>query len=148
MKKFFSLLLFCGIICVYTNTYAAKMDTTHLMPQVTSAQIHQDVKTAINTLATELKVTADHVYGVLIRQQMINAIRIIIIDALLLIFSIIWIIVCVKNTDTDLAKITMAATAISSMITVIVMTGTLPSMLTGFANPEYGAIQDIMKMIR
>jgi len=144
MKKLFSLLLFCGIICAYTNTYAAKMDTT----QITSAQMYQDIETAINTLATELKVTADHVYGVLIRQQTINAIHIIIIDALLLIFSIICIIVCIKNVNTDLTEVMIATTAISSIITIIVMAGTLPSMLTGFVNPEYGAIQDIMRMIR
>jgi len=144
MKKLFSLLLFCGIICAYTNTYAAKMDTT----QITSTQLYQDIETAINTLATELKVTADHVYGVLIRQQTINAIHIIIIDALLLIFSIICIIVCIKNVNTDLTEVMIATTAISSIITIIVMAGTLPSMLTGFVNPEYGAIQDIMRMIR
>jgi len=120
------------------------MDTT----QITSTQLYQDIETAINTLATELKVTADHVYGVLIRQQTINAIHIIIIDALLLIFSIICIIVCIKNVNTDLTEVMIATTAIFSIITIIVMAGTLPSMLTGFVNPEYGAIQDIMRMIR
>ena len=108
----------------------------------------ENTRLLIEQLAAKLGTTADHVWGILIQQAMVSAITNSIFAAAALITSII-IINRLNKLDydkydvlPDVGKVlTYALSAVAIPILVY-------SAITGFANPEYWALSQILGLIR
>lgn len=111
------------------------------------------IEKAINTLAKNLKVTADQVWDILVTQQKVYAVGYLLI-LIITIFS--WIHfwyrwgLGVKNKWDDFDS---GSYVIPVVITLVIcLTGTIidainfMSMLTGFFNPKFGALQQIAEL--
>jgi len=137
--------------------------------------MYNDVKSGIAGLANGLKVGAEHVYVVLVKQQVVKAVSDLILVIILFVLAYIFytqssktymshLIQCGYKPDgsgkesfnidlDDSAKgVTSVLLAIASAITVltatIVFCCTYEDIIGGFINPEYGAMKDIIEFVR
>ena len=108
--------------------------------------VYQDVKEGLSGLATGLKVGVEHVYIVLVKQQIVNSITWVII-------YLIFILICylfVKNWNYLAKETDDVVNIIGSVVLTIILislTFTLNETVMGFVNPEYGAIKDIINFV-
>lgn len=126
---------------------------------------------AVKDLANALKVPAEHVYSILIKQQIVKSVTNLFIIILLCLLSYIVSKVTLKSyKDTNISyriehKIldsnynryelddngwwVMGITTVAVLIisTIITFVSVITSVITGFINPEYGAIKDILQYI-
>mgnify|MGYP003612622023 CR=1 FL=1 len=133
-----------------TSTAINAIDTSS-----TFKQIYSDVKSGITGLASALKVTAEHVYGILVKQQIVNSI----VYLLTLIIAILILIFCYKEwnkIEIDLRGdpketqpfIFTIVSGIIGITLLLVFLFNIDTMIMGFINPEYGAIMDIINFVR
>ena len=118
------------------------------------------LEAAFVSLAKSLKTPVEHIYKVLVTQQVVKASIFIIADILLIVLSIIFSIWFGKTvnyyskqkddwSDYEGPCIILCATTIVCIIAAVGCTfGSLSTVVTGFINPEYGAIMDILQFIR
>jgi len=128
---------------------ANAVDTSRL-----SKQVYGDVKQALVGIASALKVGVEHVYKVLVVQQIVKSITWFI---LLLIPTILFVIFkkrcydwCKENSDDSdgISWLVYAGIWIAWLVSSGVGIGHLDTIVTGFVNPEYGALQDILNFIQ
>ena len=123
-------------------------DTT----SVTFTQVYNDVKEGITDLAIALKIPAEHVYGVLVKQQIINSIihSLFPLGALILIclFIILYRRGTKKEWEDNKDKAWSIITGIFLLIFIIASIAALSYIVQGFANPEYGAIKEIITFVK
>lgn len=137
--------------------------------------VYNDVKSGIAGLATALKVTAEHVYIVLCKQQIVKAVSDLLLVIILLTLSYILynqsrktykahLIQCGYKDDgtgkgnynidlDDSAKgvtsvVIGAGCAVALLVGIIIFCNTYNEIITGFINPEYGAMKDIMGFVQ
>ena len=126
---------------------------------------------AISALAEKLSVPAEHVYEVLLRQQMVEAVAITIVLVLMAISSYLLISIPYKdwrrvniayNKKNDITRENynyydlsdswwvwpVGIGIVLGVITVIAILSAIGPVATGFINPEYGAVQEILKVIQ
>jgi uncharacterized Tic20 family protein len=122
--------------------------------------MYSDLKQGIGALASSLKVGAEHVYEVLVRQQIVYGIVYLFLSVIGFILILNWI----KKYKDDKEKwITkdgysgedptgLGIIRTIQIIIAFVMIGigifNIESIMTGFINPEYGAIQDVIEMVK
>lgn len=117
--------------------------------------MYSDFKQGIVALASSLKVGAEHVYMVLVRQQVVYAI----VYLALCIISFLLILNWLKKYKDDKEEWTngdeptgLGIVRFIQIIAALVMFGFgifhMESIMTGFINPEYGAIKDITEMVK
>lgn len=150
MKKIIMLVVFA----IFTISGFAKEievslpDTT----SVTFTQVYNDVKEGITDLAIALKIPAEHVYGVLVKQQIINSIThsLLPLGALILIclFIILYRRGTKKEWEDNRDKAWSIITEIFLLIFIIASMAALSDVVQGFANPEYGAIKEIITFVK
>lgn len=157
-KTFWILMGVLLIASLFISNIVDAQDTT----KVNISTVYHDVKRgidvnapkieqALGTIAKDLKVTADQVWIILVRQQKVWSICLL-IGEILTIFS--WTHFWYRMRKGNECKWNEKERhAISAMITfTIASCGTIISaiyftdMLTGFMNPEYGAMQTIAKV--
>jgi len=138
------------------STKAAVKETVHLVDTSSNfRKIYTDVTSGITALASGLKVGAEHVYGVLVKQQIVVAIT----DTIWILIWITCIAVCWSNLkkgniDNDgepdgRAWLGIAFGIVSIVLLIIIaLTGMIPEAVMGYCNPEYGAIEQIIKMVK
>ena len=120
---------------------------------VTFTTVYNDVKEALSGLANGLQVGGEHVYEVLVRQQLIVGITW--LSYLILLVPICFIFVySYKNIENGTSDATegfnvfiLVLSGCFALLTAILFIIELRVGLTGFFNPEYGAIQEILKLI-
>jgi hypothetical protein len=150
MKKliiFLSLSLILFSVPAYSQVDSSKL---------TALKIYEDVKAGVSGLAKSLKVPAEHVYTVLVRQQIVHScvwlILLIIAGLMLLFFSKgsrnkeeRWI-----NDDGGPEAIIFLRIfqILCGIILFVASVVNIDTIFTGFINPEYGAIKDIISFIR
>lgn len=160
MKLKKTLLVAIGVIALtlFSNIVFAQ-DSTRVNPSVVYNDIKHTIgvnapkiEQAVTSLAKSLKVTADNVWDILVKQQKVWSICIL-IDCVITIFS--WIHfyyrlnIVQKNTDHTCPDSLVVACVITGIIAI---TGSIvggiyfQQMLTGFLNPEYGAMQTIAEV--
>jgi hypothetical protein len=118
--------------------------------------IYTDIKTGITALAQGLKVGVEHVYMVLVKQQIVNSV----VYLFMFILAIVSIIICykqwgkievvengseVKEVRPLVGTITFGALG---FILSLVFLFNIDTMIMGFVNPEYGAIQQIISVVK
>lgn len=122
--------------------------------QVTMSQVYNDFKSALEGAADALKVGAEHVYEVMITQQVINSISWLIADVVLItICTILWKIfhrsaMEMKANEDDEYMFCYAIPGSISIIVLILILSSMSTVLTGLLNPEYGAIMDIKSFVQ
>lgn len=154
MKKII-LLLFVVLI----TTFSHASDKTNLVVSdsttLTLNKVYNDVKIGIVGLSQALKAPVTHVYEILCKQQFIKAIS---NSILIIFFSIIgiWLIVygvkCLNDKDNSFGDDFKTSFIVIGIIVVIVVSIftiiMADSIFTGFFNPEYGTIKDIVSFVK
>jgi hypothetical protein len=116
--------------------------------------MYSDFKYGITALAASLKVGAEHVYEVLVKQQIVYSI----IWTIVLIIGIVFISIWLYRYKDDKEEWTDGdPTALGVFRTMQVFLGILlfmigimniDTIITGFINPEYGALKDVIDMVQ
>lgn len=159
MKKVLSIIIAMSFLF---TSYAQKVDSlTNLSDtnKLTLGKVYSDVKAGINGLAQSLKVPATHVYSIMIRQQIAQSISDLIFVVVFIILSIVLYkagmrtmkkIEATKETDEliGITIFTFVLCGISTIITVCSFWHDYSSIVTGFTNPEYGAIKEIISFVK
>ncbi|MCK9416477.1 hypothetical protein M0Q97_07455 [Candidatus Dojkabacteria bacterium] len=110
------------------------------------------VSAAIVAIAKELKQPVEHVYVILVRQQIVKSIA----NLFLIIVTIVISYISIKSMTNPKAEwesgnvysIGGVLLAILSVIILIISLFHFNEMITGFVNPEYGALSDIIGFIK
>lgn len=164
MKKL--LIITTILLC---SIYSFGRDTTSFLKTTTStintladssklsfSKVYTDVKAGITGLASALKVGAEHVYIVLVRQQIVNAIIWLIVGIIGFIF-VLNSIKMYKSTEKWLDSDDEFPTGLGIFRLTQILFGLLFSLIfvchidtiiTGFVNPEYSAIREIIGFIK
>lgn len=168
MKKLFTLLLLS--ISISISSYAgdtssvkdAIIEAKDAIVDITGApdsaslsfsKIYTDVKVGISALASSLKVGAEHVYGVLVKQQLVMAIT----YGLWLPFAIILGFFLLngykgldaKNRFDEAGRVFyIVFGSIITLVPIIIFMCHIDIIVMGFVNPEYGAIKDIISIVK
>jgi hypothetical protein len=117
--------------------------------------LYTDFKDGISVLASGLKVGAEHVYTVLVKQQIVNAITYLIIG----IIGLILMLNFMKRYkdpkeewgDDDFPTflgILRFFQAVLAGILILFVIFSLDEIVMGFINPEYGAIETIVDIVK
>lgn len=135
-------------------------------------RIYNDMSSGIMGLAQSLKVGAIHVYTVMVKQQLVNAIADLLFVLILFGLSYYLYKLCrstytshlklcgwkegergnnhdLDDTAKGIMSIIIAVLACLTLITAIIVFGnSYHTIIMGFVNPEYGAMQDILNFVR
>jgi hypothetical protein len=117
--------------------------------------IYTDIKDGISALASGLKVGAEHVYGVLVKQQVINAITYLILGIISLILMLNFI-KRYKDPKEDWGNdewptflgIIRFFQIVIACVLLIGFLFSIDNIVMGFGNPEYGAIETIIDIVK
>jgi hypothetical protein len=117
--------------------------------------MYSDFKYGITALAASLKVGAEHVYEVLVKQQIVYSIIWTIVLIIGIVFISIWLYR--YKDDKEEWEDRASVTGIGVFRTMQVFVGILlfifgilhiDTIITGFINPEYGALKDVIDMVQ
>ena len=117
--------------------------------------VYTDIKDGISALASGLRVGAEHVYMVLVKQQIVYAIVYLIVGLFALFLIVNWIN-GYKDTKqkwaedegpTGLGVIKTIQMAIAGVMLGVFLFH-IDTIIMGFVNPEYGAIQTIIDIVK
>ena len=155
MKIFKTLFLITVISLIAITVNATTVDTTSKSTIVTDStltflKVYEDIKSDVIGLANVLKMPAEHVYRVMVKQQVIDALSgtlFIVIMLILLFLSIRYLKACNNNPDIKDISGPVVLLIIVSIITFTVLMVAGSTVLTGFFNPEYGAMRDIVNFV-
>jgi hypothetical protein len=139
------------------NDLTTQADST----KVTWSQVYADFKGAIDGAADAMKTGAEHVYQVLVQQQLVKSISFSILNAVLLVLALVtWRITISflkkkRAEEADLQSYEKGEwgymyilPGAASILFIITIALTIIPIITGFVNPEYGAIQEIRSFIK
>lgn len=140
------ILLFVGItttiVAQDSIQYVTNSDTEKLIDKYTAK-----IEASVVALAQSLKQPAEHVYKILVKQQQVKATATLIAIGSLIILGILLIIIeCVFLNWND--YIVGMIGIILLLIGVIGLVISASSIVSGFTNPEYGAIKDIVRFLK
>lgn len=119
---------------------------------ITSKEVYNDFKSGLIGIANALKVGVEHVYYVLVKQQIVKAVM----WLLLGIFGFIFILAYKrmyefgkKNSyDSDGASwIPFVLQMFVGVVLIGLFLGNIDTIVTGFINPEFGAMKDIVEFV-
>jgi hypothetical protein len=118
--------------------------------------VYSDAKGAIAGLAKALKVGAEHVYEVLVRQQIVNSLTWLITSIILIFTPLIWRKKIwdklFPSEDEDavigLGFLLFFVVIVPMAIGFLILLTHLQIIITGFVNPEFGAIQQIFEFLK
>lgn len=155
MKKFIIFLLL-AFVPLFTMAQEAPDTVSSDLKHV----IYKDVKDVIRSLAETLKVGTEHVYGVLVKQQTVYSI----IYLLVLLGGAIFTYLSIYNFnrlkfEEGSYRTTLKDESVANLIfgiifgffgLIFLLVGivNLDTIVTGFVNPEYGAIEKIVQMLK
>lgn len=121
-------------------------------------QIYGDVKVAISGMADALRVGAEHVYEVLVKQQFVNSIsNIVAIIGMILLLIMFYKAILYsypkidEDKDTFYDFIFVSSTILGSItfiLFIVFFSYTIPETVTGFVNPEYGAMKELITWVK
>ena len=134
-------------------------DTLVKSAELTFNKVYEDAKAGIVGLAKALKQPAIHIYGILVKQQVVNSITYIFFFILTIVFTILslnWIRnakwgdsdICEEEDCWNVNATLGLIFGIISFVLIIVSICNIQNMIMGFVNPEYGAIKDILNFVK
>lgn len=166
MKKQLILTILLAFISLYTIKASNVSNTIDTLSKSTKESIqyidtssnfkmiYSDIKSGLQGLALGLKVGVEHVYGILVKQQIVNSI----VYLLVFILAIICTIICYKQWDKieidgygDPKEVKPVAFTVVfgllGLILMVIFVFSIDTIVMGFVNPEYGAIKEIMNFV-
>jgi phosphoribosylformylglycinamidine (FGAM) synthase-like enzyme len=138
-------------LTVSVGQTVARVDTSRLYKS-----IYQDMKTGLQAMAESLKVGAEHVYKVMVMQQVVKAVHQLSLGILSIILLILFYL-SARGVDFDsyndsISSVPLLLTATSTgVIGGVLFISTLfqiDVIVMGLVNPEYGAILDIIGVVK
>jgi hypothetical protein len=138
-------------LTVSVGQTVARVDTSRLYKS-----IYQDMKTGLQAMAESLKVGAEHVYKVMVMQQVVKAVHQLSLGILSIILLILFYL-SAREVDFDsyndsISSVPLLLTATSTgVIGGVLFISTLfqiDVIVMGLVNPEYGAILDIIGVVK
>lgn len=116
--------------------------------------LYGDTKEALKSIGSALKVGSEHVYEVLVKQQIVGAVTWLITFIVLLLGVILdvklvkWLSDPKKDADSYTGQIVIAIVVSAGLVVGLLgFFCHISEIVTGFVNPEYGALKDIMEMV-
>lgn len=135
------------------DTSMAEIKSIPDTARLTVSRVYNDIKDGLKGLGSALKVGSEHVYVIIVKQQIVKSVigLILIVICFIIIFPLIKFIKYLVNHD-DVDEVFGLAVAcvflcIGWIILVTFSICNIGNIVTGFINPEYGAIKDIMSFI-
>ena len=116
----------------------------------------KELQEVLKVLADQFGTTVSHVWEILVKQQMVDSITTIAMIVAMAIICILSIIVLVRakkysdeknDYDSDSVIISRAIAIITGALLVLIVPFCLDNIVTGFVNPEYGALMDILEKL-
>jgi len=131
-----------------------KVDTTKLYQVV-----YSDIKSALAALGDSLKVGSEYVYEILIKQQFVNSFTYLVFLIISLLFGLfffkglfnkeeLWLTEDKYDPNPTIIGIIRWVLGVSGLIFFIIFLHNMNDCITGFINPEYGALNEIVNMIK
>jgi len=116
---------------------------------MTQEQIAKWAVEQLTTLATKLGTTVEQMYSVMIMQAKVEAITSIIWLSFLLLVSLIFFFISYKNfeKDDEFSFGCFAAGAVAMIFFTTVFALDIKTIVTGFVNPEYYVIQQLLRLV-
>lgn len=157
MKKIVTLLL---AMFFTINLFSQNVDSIPLpdTTKLTLNKVYTDVKAGINGLAQSLKVSATHVYGIMVKQQIVKAVSNLVV---IIVFAIIAILLLNMGSryrtrheksqaeaDENLMIVGYIGFVMSAFIFIGFFLFRYDDIIGGFINPEYGAIKEIIRFVK
>ena len=148
-------LLLIAILSLFSFNMYGNSDTTKVVPdtaKVTLAQVYGDAKEALSGLGQALKVGSEHVYGILVKQQIVNSITWLVMLILFIITTLLSIKLLIYSHTIDedwgdsIGTMSIIGIIVSGILLIICICQ-IDVIVTGFVNPQYGALKDIMDFI-
>ncbi len=106
--------------------------------------MYPELKSAIQEIAKGIGVAAEHVYGILIKQQVVIAVE----GLIILLASIAVLIFCIKGLWTSCRDMNIIKYSVYALLGVISLYGIITvdfrEIITGLINPEWGALNYIL----
>ncbi len=130
-----------------------KSDSTEVLYE----RVYDDFTEALSAIGDSLAIGAEHVYAILVRQQIVNAYVwcfIFLISSIIMIICLTILFNILGDSHGDPEPKSMpkfVASIIVGILNCILFITCLVQMnivFTGFFNPEYGAIKELMNLIR
>jgi hypothetical protein len=142
MKKFILFLLFSIALSGYAqdSTLVTNTDAEKLIDKYSAK-----IEATIISLAENLKKPAEHVYSVLIKQQVVQSWTWLIV--LILMFVVLVFLWAVWYLDSGRNE-WWGMPAIFTLIYFLIIPFTINVIVTGFLNPEYGALMEIANFMK
>jgi len=154
----FLLLVGVGALAQDSVTIKVPAPTQVDSSKITAKLIYDDAKAGIQGLAKALKAPAEHVYYILIKQQIVKSI----VDLVFILVSTVLIFLMIKGwkfinesyknnkIDEDNPGPVIMGVIISLAIIIFFFSSVADGyeMVTGFVNPEYGAMKDIFDFVK
>lgn len=153
-------ILLTSIIGKSQDTVNNRADTSKL----SWTKVYNDTKHALSGLAAGLKTTVEHVYTILIKQQIVQSVVFLSEIILTIVLFLILSIGLVKNLklyhnenhsfngdnieDHTSTILLIIFSILSGIMMCCVIGNVFAEMITGFVNPEYGAMRDIISMFK
>ena len=116
----------------------------------------KELQEVLKVLADQFGTTVSHVWEILVKQQMVDSITTIAMIVAMAIICILSIIVLVRakkysdeknDYDSGSVIISGAIAIITGALLVLIVPFCLDNIVTGFVNPEYGALMDILEKL-
>jgi preprotein translocase subunit SecG len=167
MKKSIMLLLMALLTNIsIANTSKDTLKSTSIpdTSQVTFREVYTDMKAGLAGLAESLKVGSEHVYGVMVKQQYVKSITGILVFLLCIILAIISLKQSSKmykswrektkgydvmlESPIGIGSIVFGGVGLVCIILIMCIVFEMYNIVTGFVNPEYGALKDIMEFVK
>lgn len=149
MKKLFCIFVFLTLaVTIYCQDKPTKEESE--VNQVID-KVFDRTTESIQQLASALKVPADHVYSVLVKQQVVTGVSItiaLIVVTIGFIFCLRWAIKENHEDEYSLNIGSMLSTIMTGMGFVICIVLFFTTGIQGILNPEYGAIKEIMNILK
>jgi hypothetical protein len=139
---------------VTTTGEAVKDGVTVIDTSSNFKHIYTDIKTGVTALAQGLKVGVEHVYMVLVKQQIVKAIVWVLIGFIPLIIFLIfgkamWNWADRRYNESDGFSVFIAIVFyLFTIVPSFFLMFNIDTVVTGFVNPEYGAIQQIISIVK
>lgn len=164
MKKVLFLIIFLGVsslIRAQTTPQAIISDSVGKLvdsSKLSWNKVYNDVSGAMSAIGSALKVGAEHVYLILVKQQMVNAI----IWIISFVFCIVFVCLMIKwgkglhgrmigenwNFDEEWGWIVLYVLLVAAIVGMLITcVSHIGAVVTGLINPEYGALNEILNKI-
>lgn len=153
MKKILTIL---AIILFSTIGYSQTDSTSYVTDSNVEKLVDKysaKIEATIVSLAKKLKQPTEYVYKIMVKQQVVNSITWLIIGLLCIstVFTIkFWLNRIEKEQYDNTGWVTglIFLCIVPSIIGILVLVIQSGTIVTGFINPEYGAMQDIINLIK